>query len=210
MKSNLKVLGLALAAVFAMSALAAGSASAAKYHSEVETTWTHSHTTSVHIFHTNVGTVTCETTTTTSHTTGTGSGSDWTTTTTKSAPTYSKCTAFGFPAEVKMNGCEYEFLEPNASLVASSKILCPTGKTIEIVAVGFCTMTVGAQSPGGTVAFTNEGSGSSRVVKTVSSVSSIVYGGNCGSGTNGTYTGTSTVKGYKNEGLTEQVGIWVG
>jgi hypothetical protein len=211
MKSNLKILGLALVAVFAMCAVAAGSASAAKYHSEIKTTTTHSHTTSEHIFHTNVGTVVCKTTTTHSHETGTeAAANDWTTTTAKSAPTYSSCTAFGFTAEVKMNGCEYEFGEPNASNEAHSNVICPAGKTIEIKAIGFCTMTVGAQTgTTGAVTFTNEGSGNTRSVKAVSAVSGIVYGGNCGSGTNGTYTGTTVNKGYSDEAMTKQVGIWV-
>jgi hypothetical protein len=212
MTRNLKALLLALTAVLALGAFAAASASA-KYDSEIEKTLLHGTNTGEHTFTTSVGNVVCNNATFKGSQTGTLVNTPekaYTAKTIKVLPSYNNCKAFGFNAEVKMNGCEYEFLEPT-SLKASTKILCPTGKQIEIVAFGFCTMTVGAQSPGGTVSYTNEGAGSGRFTKTTSAVTGIVYGGNCGSGNNGTYSGVTDVRGYSKEPFepANQVGIWV-
>jgi len=209
MTRNLKAGGLALIAVLAMSAFAASMASA-KYDSEIKTTYVHAVSTTNEVTTTTAGTVTCKKATFTGVLNGTQVSSVppiYTSKVVTSSPSVSECTAFGFPAEVKMNGCQYEFLEPT-SLKAGTKILCPEGKQIEIVAIGFCTMTIGTQTPGGSVSYANEGIGASRDVKITRSETGMTYGGNCGSGTNATYSGTTTMKGYSDSGLTNQVGIW--
>ena len=208
MTRKLRALGLVLLGCMAVAGANAAGASA-KYDSEVEKTWIHGTSTSNYTFTTNVGTVTCKKTTTVGVSVGVNVGvSTYTSQTGRAAPTYTECTAFGFPAEVKVNGCQYELLEPT-EFQASTKIVCPIGKQIEIVAFGFCTMTVGSQSPGGKITMTNEGTGSTRTVKGSDALTSMVYGGTCGSGNNGTYSGTGVLKGFSDEAMTKQVGVWV-
>jgi hypothetical protein len=207
MSYRLQRLDIALTALCLIGAWAAGAAFA-KYDSQVPKTWLHGTNTTHKTFSTNPGTITCKKATSSGVEVGTEvEPGIYTASTIKFSTTLSECTAFGFPAEVKSNGCEVEYLEP-ISFKAATKILCPTGKQIEIVAIGFCTMTIGAQSPGGSVAITNEGTGSAREIVVSSSVTGITYGGNCGSGTNGTSSGGTRIKGFSDQALTHQVGIW--
>ena len=219
MTRRLSVLSLALVAVFAMSALAASVASA-KYNSEVNTTELtgsndffngKKNETSIHVFTTNAGTVTCNV----SSFSGASVGEKeivggWTRKDLTTHPTYSGCEAFGFPANVSTTGCDYKFLEPNSELKASTEVVCEAGKNIVINALGFCVMNVGAQATTGHVRYVNTGSGSTRDVDVIATITGITYNSPCGSGTNGTYEGTTTVKGYSDAAHTKQVGIWVG
>ena len=65
-----------------------------------------------------------------------------------SAPMGQNCTVFGLvsPTEIKMNGCEFQFLQPNMSLESNMGIICPTGKSIKIFGESFfstCEVAIG-------------------------------------------------------------------
>lgn len=126
---------------------------------------------------------------------------------------YSGCTAFGFPGEIKMNGCTYTFSVINqppyeSSYAGHADISCPAGKSIEIVSISAglvkCTVTIGSQitNDTGYLVYTNESSTSTIGLEL--NITGIDYHqqeggglGRCASGdfTDGTYTGTSTLVG---------------
>lgn len=124
------------------------------------------------------------------------------------APSYLECTAFGFEATVKMNGCRYDFhvtetVSSGMSHRGTVGVFCPAGKLIEIIAAGgICTSKIGSQSPLGVVSYTTN-TGSPETVSVTTGLKGITYtqeGFFCpgGSGTfsNGTYTGSLTVKAF--------------
>lgn len=140
MTCKLKVLGLALVAVLAMSAVTASAASAeskkftaAKY----PTTLTASQT-NKHVFEIGEFKVTCSV--------AKGSGELTAASETATlAPTYEKCESLGFAAEVKTNGCDYRLhAPPVGSEEGSVDVVCPEGKKIEI-SVATCTISIAAQ-----------------------------------------------------------------
>jgi len=200
---NLKALGLAMAAMFALSAVGVSAASAAEFHSEATHTTLHAEQTNTHVFTTDVGTVTCETAT--FH----GTTASKTTPEITITPTYTGCdlhSIFGeIAVTVNFNGCDYNFTEEAQPV----HIVCPESKTISVSGPG-CKVTVPGQTVG-TVSYTNTGSGSSRTTDVNATVSGIKYsysGFLCGSGsntTNGTYNGTAEVSGSSG-GV--QVGVW--
>ena len=219
MTRKLRVLSLALVAVFAMSALAASVASA-KYDSEVKATGlTGSNVffngtkneTSHHLLTLNATNVTCNV----SSFSGTNVGEKevvggWTSKTLTVHPTYSGCEASSIPTNVSTTGCNYKFLEPNAELKASTEVVCEPGKNIVITIVGLCVINIGSQATTGHVRYVNTGTGSTRDVDVIATITGITYSSTiCGNGSNGTYNGTTTVKGYSDAEHTKQVGIWV-
>ena len=194
MTRNLKALGLALVAVFAMSALTAGSASAAEFHSEgTETTVIASQVTT-HVFETTAGEVTC------AKATFEGNQAAKTASSITVTATYKEC-HFNFfgskvAATVNMNGCDY-------TLYASgtADIVCPkvneVQKEVEVTGAG-CTVKVPGQTGLKSVSYTNNESH----IDITPNLSGIKYshsGFTCGtgSGTTGTYTGTTTAEGNK-------------
>jgi hypothetical protein len=191
MTRNLKALGLALVAVFAMSAFAASAASAAEFHSEGEGTTVEASQVATHVFKTTAGEITCSTATF-KGTQATKTASSITVT-----PTYPKGTChiiiFGtVSAEVNMNGCEYKLYSSG-----SADVLCPAGKKAIVTAAG-CTVEVGAQTGKKTVKYANNGS-HIDITAELTGLSYNHTGFTCGtgSGTNGTYTGTTTAAGNK-------------
>ncbi|HEX7280184.1 MAG TPA: hypothetical protein VF255_11255 [Solirubrobacterales bacterium] len=204
MTRKLKALGLALVAVFAMSALSAASASAVEFHSEAAHTELRAEQhAGEDTFSVNAGTVRC------SHATYTGTESSATSTAQTVTPAYTGCKAFGFVnTTIDTNGCTYTF-DSNANNV---DIACPSSP-ITVTAFN-CWVTVGAQNNIGPVTYTNSGSGSSRDVTVDVNITGISYtqhsksfpGCTNGSFTNGTYTGSATVRGFNTAG--EQVGVW--
>lgn len=189
MKLKGKILGLGLATAFA---LGATGASAAEFHSGaglnpnplsgIQSTG--------HVFTTNAGTVTC---TTVSFSAGAPAG---TTSSLTLTPNYDKCSAFGFiNTAIDENGCAYVL-----HAGGTSEIECPSGKKIEITAP-FCTTTVGPQhlATGGNT-FHTVGSTPNRHITTTTHISNEIDYNECGTNrTNGTYTGTTTVKGASGE-----------
>jgi hypothetical protein len=214
---NLKILGLALVAVFAMSAVVASAASATVFRSEsTPTVLTGTQKAGTNdVFNTMGGTVTCE------NATYVGSVSGTSSTEAEVEPTYSGCTAFGFAnVTIDVNKCKYKFTAGSiisGNFEGSVHIVCPE-KPIEVTAPG-CTITVATQTPtGGTITYTNLGSGTTRELGVDVALTGIHYIEDnkglfptCSSPgvttTDGTYRGESIVKG-ENEAA-EQHGIWV-
>lgn len=195
---NLKVSGAMLAAVLALSAFAAGSASAAEFHSEVEPTTIQMTATSSHVIKTGIVQFGCLSAN------WQGILSTKTSGTLSVTPGYGLCHAIVFgsttQASINLNGCGYD-LSANGSFA----IKCPVGKSIELKG-GFCTVLIPAQTVE-SVGFVNSGK---RIDATLG-ISGISYshtGFSCGtgSGTEGTYAGGSTIVG-KNSGGTE-IKIW--
>jgi len=188
MTGRLKSLGLLLAAVFAMSALAASSALAAEFHSAAAPATISGNQSTSHVFTTSAGTFTCKVATF-SGTTASKTASSQTLT-----PKYESCTAFGFlNVPVVINGCGYVF---QASGV--TEIECPAGKAIEIAWPG-CTTKIKEQKPAGSLEYTTVGTTPNRDIRVHTSLSGIAYD-ECGTArTNGSYKGTTTVVGSAGE-----------
>lgn len=220
MTRNLKALGLALVAVFAMSALVVSAAQA----EEVKHTFTSEVTPTVltgkqetgtkHAFTVGTGanahTTTCEK----AEFAGTQEGKEANTVTLK--PTYSECSASGLgAATVRTNHCAYVFQSDTVtSEDAAVEVECAEGSSIEVEvpSVGV-TLHIGAQTPAGGNHYTNlaehPAAGGKMAVTAKTTVSGVHYtcsGGGCflleggGTGSNGTYTGESWVTGYNDTG----------
>jgi hypothetical protein len=176
--ARIKILGVALVAAFALTALAAAMASAHNFSASKAGAVT-DHSTSSQVFVTNGGTVTC-----TSETSKGNVPAGLALTTTEKVG-YSGCTAFSFVGAT-ISEAEYEF-----SADETVKVL----NTIKISITG-CTVTV---SPSGNTTLKSVTySDSKSDLKVNAAVSNITYtssGGLCGtSGTNGKYTGESLVE----------------
>lgn len=207
-----KMLGTAFVAVLALSAFAASAASAAEFKATGSPVMLFAGQDTQHVFTTDGSSVTCETATFEAASVTAPSK------TVSVVPAYSGCTAFGFvSAKVEMKGCEYEFLEPNASLVSNVKQKCGANKTRIFSSFLGSTCEVLIGETGNTnlssVSFKNEAT-SPTTVKVTANVTGITAEktkdtGICplkGTGTvkNAEYTGTSTVEG------TEGIGVSVG
>jgi hypothetical protein len=215
---NLKVLGMALVAMLAMSALGASMASADVFESEKETTNVTAAQKTANVFTTTAGTVQCSTTTFK----GTVTSATKKAQTIKVAPTYSGCTGFGFPATIHTEGCEY-----NLNITAGSGITtgtvdveCPAGKEITVTAISAgvtkCTVHVPTQTGLKGVTYSSTGAGTTReIVVTIDITSEISYTHTPGSGIGscspggsgkGSYTGTAQATGEDGSG---HVGIFM-
>jgi len=210
---KVKVMGLALVAVFAMTAVAASAASAAEAHFKwpsgtTKLTASQAATSGEQVFTTKFGTVKCQevsgsaTVTGTEATTVTGENIRYNDTgkTTCRAP-------FGTTATIEMNGCHYQFNagtlvtgkeESNGSVTLKG---CNATGHITINATG-CVITVAQEQILSPVTYRASGG----VVTIVPSVSNITYSASgilcSGSGlTGGTYTGNVTVTGNNGGGL---------
>jgi hypothetical protein len=219
---NFKAMGLVAVAVLALSATAASGASAAeKFHSSIENTFVHAEQEGTNVFTVNSRTVTCTTATFSGESKGKETAAGvFSTTTLTVHPKYENCTAFGLPATVTTEGCNYEFLEPagtTPTLTGNLNLVCETGKSIIInVNSGTCTVTVGTQNGLSSVSYTTETVGGHEQVKVAANVTNItanVAGGILTCGTNGarpsTYVGNVITKGFTNSGLGTQVNVSV-
>jgi len=206
MTRNLKALGLALMAVLALGAIAAGSASAAgeRFHSEEKTTIVTGTSEASHVFAASGFSVTC----TEAHFRGTSVGEAGGTTNKFLSlhPIYTGCTSSLGAAPVDTNGCNYEFnAETNASGHLPIKIVCTGANTIKVTAPG-CTLSFGNQTVVNGASVTNTGAGTTRdtTVKATATATFSKSGFGCFviGGTTGTYTGPTVVKGFKDNGTT--------
>jgi len=194
---NLKTLGVALCAVLALSVVAASAASAANYTaSSYPAIGTGTSAVGNDVFKTEAGNVECK-----SHFTGTLAAASSTLTVT---PTYTECKAFGFlNATVTMGTCDYQFQAPTLvsadNYTAAVKVVC--GATPITITAGTCKATVGAQSPAGNVAITDEtAAGDVKVKANVTGINYTVtedgfacpFGGT-GAKTGATYTQASSI-----------------
>ena len=229
---NLKIFGLALVAVFAMSALVASAASAnAAYWFTSDGDWTAlsgSQGATPDTFTTDAGTLSCTTAT------YSGSTAATTTTTMKLAPSYGGCTLKPLPgtATIDMNGCEYEFHAdgqtttggvPNGKFDTETTIVCPTTTspshvthditvTVVLAGVNKCTIHIEEQNLGTGIVLTNAGGGLSATV----SFSNIKYVQTAGTGegkcattsttSNGGYSGSATISGKNTAAAATTIG----
>lgn len=189
---NIKVLGLALVAVLAMSAVAASAASAGNFTSSAEVTSLVAGQTVTHEFVTNTGVVVCEE----AHFTGEQSGTTVETVTV--APEYNGCEFQElFTVSVSENGCEYVF---HASSATEGTVdIAGCNESVPYIQVGnllTCRVRVQEQNGRGPVEYEDLGNN----VAVLSKVEGLVYsesGAACKGGAvnNGTYNGSSEVKG---------------
>jgi hypothetical protein len=209
---NLKVLGLALIAVLAMSVVAA---SAAQAEPTIElgaaTADIEGEQTATHTFTVDGSSIECTTAKFTS--TSVANGSTWVT----AHPEYSGCTAFGFlNSSVTTTGCNYEAMANGAegaemNFAGELKVVCSGTSKIVIKApasVPVCEAEVGSQTiaaTGGGMTWTNNTVSPMDVIlknnKTPVAVTKTKDGFACpfsGTGaTTGTYSGTTTFRAYK-------------
>lgn len=202
--------------VVALGAVSASAASAATFHSEVQTTYSYSPSTAMPTITTASGIMKCKKAVAYGQWTGSGAGLDWSTSSIALTPSFVECTMFGQAAFVDNGGCKYSLDAPGQQ----SAFNCPAGKAITIsIPSANCSVVIYGQTGTSTVGFENGGVGSSRHVVANSKLSQVKYsvvGPGAFCGTPGTYEGkagatlTSSfdLKGYKNAGHTEQVGVW--
>jgi hypothetical protein len=212
MTRNLKVLGLALMAAFALSAVGASTASAATelFHSEVEPTILEGAQIGADKITTTAGVLTC-TSVVLKGTMTQKTVSDLTL-----HLELSGCTLSGaefVSATVNTTGCNYTFTQPNSKSGVVDNV-CEAGKNITATAFG-CTITFSSQN-NLAVSYKNTGTGTTRDLDVTFAMSNTIYqhtGFTCGtgSGTTGTQVGEFTMKGYTDTNGTKgsQVGIWV-
>jgi len=210
-----KALGLALVAVFAMSALMASAAQAQGVFTNTEaTTLTGTQddeggtntATGLQTFTTTAGSVTCDEV----HATASGLVANSSLTEiTAHEISYNNtgkttCTGpFSTSPKIEFGECHYLFTvgqtigQTGMETTGTAHIVCPTGKQITITAP-FCQIHVPAQSPGGHLIYKTV-TGSPNDVTIEATVTGIQYQGTelCSSGTTGQYKGNVTVKGYK-------------
>jgi hypothetical protein len=212
-----KALGIALVAVFAMSAVVASAASAKEIHSGASPTYIHGLQTSFNIFElTNEAPTECVSTTYEAGYPGTTASSLFMT------PTYANCKSFGQKSTIDMNGCDYLFATPvigadSDHYTSSVKILCPTAggvkQKIEITATG-CTVTIEEQTPTSPlIDITNVTTATANqddllLKSTLTGIKYTSTGGPCGASGEGKFTGEVTLKAYSNAHTT-QVDLWV-
>jgi hypothetical protein len=216
---NLKVLSIALAAAFAMSAVVASAASAEfKYHSEIDHTIITGSQVIETVTTTAFGTVKCK------KATFEGTTTTKTETELTITPDLKECKAFGVNATVDINGCHYLFTTPTTftttggtkDLHAEMHLECNTGlgSTIVWTAPG-CEVTWPPQTPTvPTVDLKNEGAGAKRDILLTWTLTGITYQGHglCNPSTahknDGSISGTITFTGEDTN--KSQVGIWTG
>lgn len=194
---NIKVLGLAVVAAMALTAVMASASMAAEFTaSSYPAQVTGSNTKGNEVFTTEGGKVECN-----SHFLSESlSASSSTLTVT---PTYTSCEAFGFlSATVSTEGCTYVFHATEKVSEGVYKhhvdVACPSGKSIKVVA-STCSAEIKAQTGLTTVKTTNSG-GSVVVNPEVSGIAYTVTNdgflcpfGGTGNKTDGKYTGEVTV-----------------
>ncbi|HVQ58618.1 MAG TPA: hypothetical protein VMS60_06885 [Solirubrobacterales bacterium] len=210
---RMKVLGLALVAVFAMSAVGASAASAANFMSEGNVEGNvEANQSTTHVFSIEGNDVTCTTAKFVSGVVASPTAS------VKVHPTYTGCTAFGFVGStVTTTGCDYNLTAPGTveggKVAGNIAVECSAGSKIVIVA-GTCEVTVAAQSFTKGLTFENVASTPKTLTlkAAVTGISStkVKDGFLCplsGTGAaSGTYTGNTLVKGF--QGAT-QIGVTV-
>ncbi|HEX5711818.1 MAG TPA: hypothetical protein VFX85_00725 [Solirubrobacterales bacterium] len=152
---RIKTFGVALIAMMAMGAVAASLASANEFTAtEYPVTLTgFDEAGFAPVFTTTAGTVQCPTAT--YHATV-----EKATTSVPVTPTYSGCTAFGFPAVIDLNGCTYKFnIGAGETTEGTADLVCPAGKEITVTAISAgivkCTVHVAPQTGLGSLKYTN-------------------------------------------------------
>lgn len=194
MMRNLKALGLALVAVFAMSALASSTASAT-FHSSLENTSLSGEQTETHEFTVNTGVVVC----------GVAKFSGFqektTAETVSIVPEYKECEFQElFEVTVNVNGCDYVFHASSETEGTVDIATCGANKYIQVGSVFTCRVRVPEQEGKGPISYATEGKGQ----KVTAAVTNLTYeetGLFCSGegGENGEYSGPSVVTGKSGE-----------
>jgi hypothetical protein len=201
MKRNLKALGLALVAVFALSVVAASAASAAgeKFHAAVEPSVVTANNEGEgnHVFAAGGTEVKC----TTAKFAGTATAKTATSQTVH--PTYSGCTFLGETATIDTAGCNYIlYSEVPAGGDAKVEIECSGSNQIKVTAPG-CTLSFGSQVTVGGATYANLATNpKTTTVKSTTKATFTKSGALCFlvSGNEGTYTGSVITKTYEDKG----------
>ncbi len=183
-----KALGLALVAVFAMSAVAASASQAAEFHSSADETFLSGEQAETHEFTvgSGFGSITCE------NASFTGTSTETVSTDITITPAYSGCVdILGRTVDVTVSGT-YTFHSNGTVDLSGSISLAITNGSKQVK----CTVTVGEQEGINGISYANSGANNIEVVANSSNIKTTTSGGllNCGVGngshTGGTYTGT--------------------
>jgi hypothetical protein len=102
-------------------------------------------------------------------------------------PSFSECTAFGFPALIDVNGCAFVVsVELGPSTFGQANLECPSEKSITVTAIAAgtakCTVHVQPAVNVGSMSFANVGWGSTREVRMSFFVTSLPYSHTKGTG----------------------------
>jgi hypothetical protein len=213
---KLKSIGLALAAVCALSVVMVSAAQAKPWHVSAENTRVVGHPKEHAILHgtqakhpngndgshvftagEGFGGIKC------TNATFTGTLTEGTGQLVRAKPDYSSCSdSFGRTVDVEENGCEYDFeatAESGGSFTGDADVVCPAGKVIEakITSGGsvICTVKIGSQTGTGPIKFENDedkatGITDVTITPQVTNIKNTTEGGffNCGI-SNGEHTG---------------------
>ena len=180
---NFRKFGTLAAAVLALSAIGAASASAAQFTASA-TGSISSKASEAYVFTTNGGTISCNNGVTSGTIATTSSGSF------KVNVSPNSCTAFGF-ATAEISTASYEFTAGTGKNVHVKNTITITPT---FFGASMCSVTVKPQTVG-TVDFSNASGSTVKVNPTVTGITYTSSGGSCGSsGENGTYTGASIVE----------------
>ena len=197
MMRNLKVLGIAMAAVFAMSAVIASAASADQLTSEsspVTLTGAQIASENNKLTSPEVGTISCETADYNATSVATP------TRTITVTPVYTNCRVFGFLSHtpIHMNGCDY-LLHVNTAAndtTGTADLVCPAGATVTATAISVgttkCTVHIAPQTNLAKIEATNIGSGATREIELHLEIENIAETHTKGSGLGACPAGSST------------------
>ena len=228
MTRNLKALGLALAAVFAMSAVSAAGAQATVAHftGGSEPTYLTAETdpgaNPHHIFNTEFGEWNCDMFEAEGQAAATGTTAtftnieEWGTTGDTGGP----CEAFGLEMELNFNSCHYTFHAGTwngTDATGTRDIQCTNaGDEIEVIVAGggLCDVTIPPQNGINNITYTNAKTGNFEEVTIHTTSNNIEYEGHglfCEEEafSNGEYEGTATIKGYSDAAHTTQTDVTV-
>jgi hypothetical protein len=221
---QLKIIGVLMVALFALSGVA--NASAAAFHSEVTETSIFGEQEGENVFTTASGNVKCKKSTfTQNNIMGTGSGTNFSIADVTAIPVSTDCTAFGQAATLDMNGGAFT-ITPISATTGSVVIVQGTAPIEITVPTGACDVTIAGQTPTGDADLANTGSGASAFIKVTLTLTGIAYTvdstaeppkgtgvsttcGTVGAHTGGGFTGVVNVKGFTTSAHTTQVGIKV-
>jgi hypothetical protein len=186
---KVRILGIAVGALLAVSSALASIASADDFTAEKYPATLTGKNTKIDKLTVTVGTVGCQNSSYVATVTGA-------TTTLTITPSYSSCTAFGFPATIDMNGCQL-IGNIGAGTTGDGDISCPAGQSITITAISAgtnkCTLHIESQADlTGVITFVNKGSGTTREVELSGTLTGVDYSHTKGTGLGACAAGTAT------------------
>jgi hypothetical protein len=197
MTRALKTSGMVLAAVLVMSAAATSTAFAGKFKSESAPVTITGSQVEANVITTTAGTVKC--------TTATYAGTVAVTETSEIElqPSFSGCTAFGFPAHIHAS-CKVKGKISINTTTGEVDFVCLVGQKITVTATTSsvnstlkCTLEIPAQTNVGTVTYSNTGAGATREILVSLNLSGINYTHTKGSGLGACTSGSSSTGTYK-------------